>query len=201
MSPEGRSQYERSRATRRRALDASIACLVERGYHGATTGAIAAAAGVSRGALSHHYPTRASLFVDAIEHLAEERLSGLERRVPELTTGPDRTRSALDHLWNSFSGPLFQAALELWVEARTNDELRASLAPVEEATGARISNLATKLFSPEVVEREDFEMRLLVVIDSMRGLAAVRCYQPELDHADRRWRQIRDVLTTLLEGP
>src|SRR5512132_1726013 len=66
-------QQERSRATQQRLLEATVECLVEHGWSGATTTVIAERAGVSRGAQLHHYPTRAALVLAAVEHLAERR--------------------------------------------------------------------------------------------------------------------------------
>ena len=67
--PLRRSQDERTAQTRARVLDAVLGCLVERGYAGTTTTAVAARAGVSRGAQLHHYRTRAALVAAAVEHL------------------------------------------------------------------------------------------------------------------------------------
>ncbi len=51
-------QEERSAETRRRLLDATVACLFERGYAGTTTTELARRAGVSRGAQMHHFPKK-----------------------------------------------------------------------------------------------------------------------------------------------
>ena len=59
-------QQERSRATQARLLEATVECLVERGWSGTTTTVVAAMAGVSRGAQLHHYPTKASLVMAAV---------------------------------------------------------------------------------------------------------------------------------------
>ena len=55
-------------------------------------GAVAAAAGVSRGAAQHHFPTREDLITAALTHMIDQRIQsvrvvGLD--VPE--AGPDRT--------------------------------------------------------------------------------------------------------------
>jgi AcrR family transcriptional regulator len=72
-APSRAPQQERSRVTQQRLLTATIDCLVEYGWSGATTTVIAERAGVSRGAQLHHYPTRAALVMAAVEHLCELR--------------------------------------------------------------------------------------------------------------------------------
>jgi AcrR family transcriptional regulator len=57
--------------TRRRILDAALACFTEHGYEHTTIARIRARSGVSNGALFHHFPTKEAiadaLYVDAIE--------------------------------------------------------------------------------------------------------------------------------------
>lgn len=51
-------QQDRSRATRRRLLEAAVECLAELGWNGSTVTVVAERAGVTRGAAQHHFPTR-----------------------------------------------------------------------------------------------------------------------------------------------
>ena len=55
-------QAEKSLNTRSQILEAGIECLVEYGYAETKTERIAKGAGVSRGAMTHHFPSRAELF-------------------------------------------------------------------------------------------------------------------------------------------
>src|SRR4051794_41791797 len=59
----------RAHATRRRLLDAAVEELVEHGYAGLTTPAVARRAGVSRGAQQNHFPHKATLVAEAVRHL------------------------------------------------------------------------------------------------------------------------------------
>lgn len=65
-APPGPMQ-ERARRTRAAVLQAAAASFAERGYQGAPTSAIAAAAGVTKGALAFHFPTKADLAVAIVE--------------------------------------------------------------------------------------------------------------------------------------
>src|SRR5688572_26981501 len=130
-----RTQEERSATMRARLLDATIDCLIDLGYSATTTTVIADRAGVSRGAQLHHYPTKAELVAAALEHLAEKISAELTADITAmegLTDGDDRAIASIDALWARYSSPLFHAWLELWVAARTDDDLRTLLAPTEE---------------------------------------------------------------------
>ncbi len=127
-----RTQAERSATTRRRLLDATVACLVELGYGGTTTSAVAERAGVSRGAQLHHYGTRQQLMGAAVEHLAAQRLEAVQAAAARLPQDGTRPRRALDLLADALSGPLYAATLELYTAARVDEELRLALVPVEQ---------------------------------------------------------------------
>ena len=74
-----RPARERTADSRLLILDAAVACLVEDGYAGASTLAVQARAGVSRGRLLHHFPSRAELLVAAAEHLSTTLLAEVRR--------------------------------------------------------------------------------------------------------------------------
>lgn len=65
--PERRKNVDRSAATRRQILEATIQCLDQWGYGAVTNIKVADAAGVSRGAMMHHFPTRQALIVATVE--------------------------------------------------------------------------------------------------------------------------------------
>ena len=127
-----RTQAERSRATRKLLLDATIDCLVGRGYASTTTTEIAARAGVSRGAQLHHFPSKAELVTAALDHLFERRHAEYLDAVARLPTGADRAEASIDLLWKVMTGPPFYAWLELVVAARTDSALRKSISGVAE---------------------------------------------------------------------
>jgi AcrR family transcriptional regulator len=67
-----RTQVERSAATRRALLDAARVLFAERGFAGAGQEEIVARAGVTRGALSHHFGTKRDLFRAVLEDVQKE---------------------------------------------------------------------------------------------------------------------------------
>jgi len=147
-------QEVRSAATRRVLLDATISCLVEHGYGGTTGPAVAAKAGLSRGAQLHHFGTRDQMVVAAVEHLAQKRLesvrSQLEAMIPEDgSTSP--SRRALRLLADALSGPLYAATLELWVAARANAELRQQLVPAESRVHEELEEICRRYVTEDAV--------------------------------------------------
>lgn len=162
-------QEERSRSTRLRLLDATVACLVERGWAGTTTTLVAQRAGVSRGAQLHHYPTKLALVLAAVQHLGERRAAELRAEVASLPPGGDRVGAAIDLLAGVVTGPLFVAALEIWVAARTDEALRAALVPVEARFGRQVHRLTVELLGADE-SRAGVRETVQATLDLLRGL-------------------------------
>jgi AcrR family transcriptional regulator len=182
--PPGRRE-ERTATSRARILDAAVACLVESGYAGATTLRIQARAGVSRGRLLHHFPSRDQLLVAASRHLATERLRATAARVTDLgdaLTPEQRLDRAIELMWETFSEPHFWAAVELWTAARTNDELRASLLPEEREVGAAVRAGMDRFYGPQLTAHPRYTHVRDLLFTSMRGVGLTYA----LDHRDPR---------------
>src|SRR6478609_7857995 len=105
---------------RARLLEACVELLVERGFAGTTTTLVSERAGVSRGAQLHHFPTRNDLVFAAVEHIMTTRAAELAVVGERLPSGRARARAVLQLFADHFTSPMFTAALELWVGARTD---------------------------------------------------------------------------------
>ena len=160
---------ERSQATRARLLEATVECLAELGWSGTSTTVIAERAGVSRGAQLHHYPTKNDLVVAAIGHLAERRAAEVHAAAADLPEGRGRTAAVLDLLAQHHTGPLFTAALEVWVAARTDEALRDALQPAEAQLGRQLHRLTADLLGADE-SRPGVREALQATLDLMRGL-------------------------------
>lgn len=137
---------ERTIATRAALLDAAIECLVELGYAATTTIETARRAGVSRGAQQHHFPTKAELLATAVEHLFDLRRAEFLEALAAVDPKANRLDAALDLMWSMFQGPAFIAWTELWVAARTDAELAATVLAVEQRFTAETSAMFKELF-------------------------------------------------------
>ncbi|MGW4378687.1 TetR/AcrR family transcriptional regulator [Kitasatospora sp. NPDC004531] len=138
-------QQDRSRATRRRLLEAAVECLADVGWNGSTVAVVAERAGVTRGAAQHHFRTREDLFTAAVEHVAAERLAAVLEHVRELPPpGPERTEAVVEMIVRLYTGPLFRAALHLWVAAATEQQLRARIVSLENHVGREAHRAAVE---------------------------------------------------------
>ncbi|MBE7447974.1 MAG: TetR family transcriptional regulator [Kofleriaceae bacterium] len=194
-----RTQAQRRDETRAALLDAAVASLVAGGFARTTTLEVQRRAGVSRGALLHHFPSKAELLVATIAHLAEMRGRDLRQRAASLPTGPARIEAVLDLLWECFAGPLFQVSLELRAAARTDAELRAPLVSAERAVHERILHQAAALFGPEVAGRPGFAAAMDLTLHLMMGAAMTTLTHSDEPRVATRIHQWKTLFPTLLE--
>jgi AcrR family transcriptional regulator len=83
---ERRTQAERSEATRTALIAAARRMFAEHGYAGVATEELVEAAGVTRGALYHHFDGKADLFLAVFEAIERELA---ERLAAEMASTPD----------------------------------------------------------------------------------------------------------------
>jgi len=183
-----RTQQQRREETRRALLDAAVESLIEVGFARTTTLEVQRRADVSRGALLHHFPSKAELLVAAVDHLAEMRAKEMKafasqlppERVAERAAdageqeapGSDaRTDAVLGLLWQCFSGTFFQVSMELRTAARTDPELRGVLIIAERSLRDRIVAQSRSLFGRAVAEHPGLERTLDLTLQLMIGAA------------------------------
>lgn len=195
-----RSREQRTSDSRQRILDAAVACLVESGYAGTTTLTIQARAGVSRGRLLHHFPSKETLLVAAAQHLAATRFASDGLAVADLPAVEEEPEARIDRvveeMWSTFRQPYFWASVELWTAARTDPALAAALLPAERRLGAAIRQTLDAVFE-HYLEDEKYPMVREMLLTSMRGVAMTYGFDPR-DHATdphvAQWKQMARVL-------
>ncbi len=124
-----RTQAERRAATHTALLDAAIDCLVEYGYAKTTTRRIAERAGVTPGALQHHFASKAALLGELIGYI---RAKSMGEMLAEEYRAPARSESVKNSCSTACGvspGSCRTALIELGIGARTDPEPTASTSP------------------------------------------------------------------------
>ncbi|MFC9975325.1 TetR/AcrR family transcriptional regulator [Spirillospora sp. NPDC127200] len=186
-------RQDRSRATRRRLLEAAVECLASVGWASTTVTVVAERAGVSRGAAQHHFRTREELVTAAVEYGAEVRMDQMRARLNALADRRPDVLEVVALLGEMYTSPLFRAALQLWVAASSDEALRAQVLPLEARVGREAHRLTVEaLGADESVPgvRETVQATL----DLVRGLGLADLLT---DDSARRTRLLRQWAVTL----
>lgn len=191
MSSPRRQQSDRTAATRTSVLDATVELLIERGYAGTSTRLAAERAGVSLGALQHHFRTKAELSVEAMRYVTQRLAEEFVAAAPESDDVIDRFGSILDRLLVVFRGPTFAAAVEIQLASRTDDELQQPVRDLHDDVEEIIFESATSLM-PEFAALPDFPAVLQTSVSAVRGLAIAT--MGPITAVEEQWTLVRGQL-------
>ena len=168
-SPNGPTQQSlKSAQTRARLIDATIRCIVKFGYANTTTPQVAAEAGLSRGAMLHHFENGSALIKAAIVELHEKRLRAF-RRAAE--TNEHETATMVMTYWKQLQKPAFVAFHELALAARTNADLARILQPLQIEFRQKFNSQAVQLFPEWQGDPVSFDLAMTLSQTMLEGMA------------------------------
>lgn len=165
-----RPQVERRAEMTQRLLDATLDLIHETGMAVASTVAIAKRAGVSRGAILHHYPQKFDLITAAVDHLLETEAEHIRTLSEAFATGTVSLDALIDEFWRIFSGRLFMITLDYLSVARTDEELRRHLGPVSLKFNKALDTIWSTFFRLDDKEKGRVDITLNLTLCLMRGM-------------------------------
>lgn len=150
---------------------------MDSGYGRATAVEICARAGVTRGALLHHFSSLSELFAATLNEVIKD----IGQRAHDAATRSDTGNAMvayIDSAWSLFANPDFKIVIEVWLAARNNSSLRKELHPVI----LRIRDAMTPEINAELAKRvgrsPDAIAFYRLVLESMIGMALGRAMNP-----------------------
>ncbi len=175
-----RSQEERTLETRGKLIAATLDVLLEEGYLKLATQRICDAAGVSRGAMLHHFRDKQSLIVAAIDELLVSATAEIRSQADRVRAQEITPEEFVDYLWfEHFSGRLFYLTLEHVTAARTDDEIRAALIPVVRRFHLALDEIWGALFSAAALPRSRVATVLNLTLCLLRGMGVQTVLRPD----------------------
>jgi AcrR family transcriptional regulator len=123
----------KSLRTRARILDCAMALFAELGVVAATNPLIADRAGLTRGAMLYHFPSRDRLVAAAADHIQAARARALTEAAQQAPAGADLAEHAIDAYWSLLHSGSFIAFAELEAAARSDPMVARAIAPAQAA--------------------------------------------------------------------
>lgn len=164
-------QSVKSAQTRAKLIEATIRCIVKLGYAKTTTPQVAAEAGLSRGAMLHHFENGSALIKAAIVELHEKRLRAFRRAAD---TETHDTATLVRTYWKQLQKPAFVAFQELALAARSNPELARILQPLQVEFRDRFNQQADTLFPEWNPDPRRFHLAMTLSQTMLEGMAIQR---------------------------
>ncbi len=185
----GKGRQSRTKIARRRILDAVVECLDQHGYSETTIKRVQAQAAVSRGALTHHFPSKEKMMAAVLEQLLEPVRDPVGRvifRSHDADSTHDAVQSDLLRVWrqvvNTAEG---RALVELLVASRTDERLAARIEDSLERYNHTIGDEIVKVYRS--VNRDDDDVVMLWTLCRvvLRGLHLQERFDPDPANSER----------------
>ena len=162
---------EQRDATRAQIVDAAVESLIEVGVAATTTLEVQRRAGVSRGALLHHFPTREDLFGAAIGLLVARNEQAVHEELAAARPDGDPLSRSLRVLRSVMCGQSFGAEMELWAVSRTDARLRDVLRRAEGAARRDLYRVVDEVMGPELTASTTYPAIAELTVQLLRGMA------------------------------
>lgn len=196
-------------ATRRRVIDAAVACILELGFYRASSNEIARRAGVTWGVIQHYFGTREALMEAVLEDAAQRFAESVE----SVHIGGDsvsaRVQQLIDVLSSHYARPEYLAHLQVLLsmdhDPRTSAEVRATLRHTAERMHDHIKRLLRETLGPaarvnELASTVFVVLRGFGISQQLLEHMAYDAPAPKQDRAGRQRRLLAEILSSYLES-
>jgi AcrR family transcriptional regulator len=182
-----RGNEARVARTRGRIFDAVVECLDEAGYSETSINRVQTRAGVSRGALTHHFPSKEEMMVKTLERLLDPVRGSAGGTGGEAGGDASLIRRAgsqadiaadMSRLWaqviNTREG---RALMEILVASRTDPALRSRITPSLWAYNDEFNRNIARLYEAASGTDDDLALLWSICRSFMRGLHSQAPYE------------------------
>ena len=178
---------------RRRILDAAVDLLAQKGYAGFRTADVAKIAGVSRGAQTHHFPSKDDLVVAVVAHVFARAGEQGRKRARRVKSIDEAIKMLVADSQEFFFSELFLIAMDLAIQGRMNDVAGSPLVRISAASRLPVEASWLAALIEAGVPPAIAEDLLWLTISIVRGLAVRRLWQhdaPRFNRLFRLWRRM-----------
>lgn len=190
--PSRRTQADRSEETRRRTIDAAVACLWRDGYSTTTTLSVAAEAGLTRGAIHHHFPTKTDLMLAVADEVVRRTSTKRREMVVAHERGHPRFAALLESAWSTQQEPEAMTLLEILLASRGDRELAERLpALVEELEAFQIRDVIGITNDIGITDHASVEAMVTLHQAALRGLSLELLFAKDRTRVDAAFQLLR----------
>lgn len=191
-APVRRTQAERTAETRRRILDAVVQSIAEVGFQRTTATEIARRAGITWGAVQHHFGAKGGI----LEAVLEDTFERFEARLGDIPADAKLARRVslfVERAWEHFASPHFRSTFEILLHYGKGE---GGEAPPhwQEATFRAFDRVFERLFADSGLPRRERAALHQFAVAQLIGLAALAM----LDEPRPRTAQLELLERTLL---
>jgi AcrR family transcriptional regulator len=174
-SDTGPVRSNRAERTRVLIIASAVDCLYKFGYSATSTIRVAQCAQVSRGAMLHHFPTKAFMMAEVVRSTYENDASFYRQALAGAVGVTEQLNILIDAAWVRFKSPDGIAQVEVWQASRSDSELASAVMPAhDEVTNQSHLGLHAIMSGAGFVSKAQTRSLLLFTVAALRGMAMER---------------------------
>jgi len=194
MSQARRRQVDRSTETRALLLQATAELLQAVGFSGTTTALIAKRAGVTTGALHHHFATKDDLMLGVLDQTSERILQRIELQDHVTPGGRIEVSSLVGHLWEVYGDPEYWAIWEIIIGTRADEAFHRRVVAHRLETMRRVLHPWVERHILSETRRPDLVALFEFLLIAIRGLSLERFLDKDAAYFDRNLALLAELV-------
>jgi AcrR family transcriptional regulator len=168
----------KSEQTRTRLLDAALGLMQAKGHGQLSVHEVARAAGMTAGAVQHHFSSKAALMLEVITRLIAQLEDASDFWPPAHWSLKRRAEHFVRQAWARLYGqPRFTVAWSAYLSAREDELMVAHIVERRALLSARLRQCMAQSF-PEMCCGPQAEARVQFVLSALRGMGLVAPFSP-----------------------
>lgn len=191
-----RTQAQRSDKTQEKILNAALICIERMGLNNASTHDIAREAGVSRGALLHHYPARAGLLQAAFSKVLEDEIVKLSTFSKKLSNDPESVGKFIRYVWDRYKGRVFPLTIDYLSMGRIDQQTLEVVIPAATEFNSKLNEVWDIGFYGADVPVEQRRLYMNQTMCLIRGMALQRIWRKDEAYFDEMLSDWIEKLST-----
>jgi AcrR family transcriptional regulator len=196
VRPQRKTQAERLAETRRKIIDATIACIDELGFHNTTIQNVSARAGVTVGGVQHHFNSKSALLEGVLLDSFQSMAFDLNSVPIQGKSLQERIDLFVDECWAHCNSPAFQASMQVLRGLRNEapEELDKWLDVSMSSTLTQAHKFWRKMFREVVLPRAEHHRLLHFVFSSLNGVVFFSRINQQQGRVDNDLQQLKGLL-------
>jgi AcrR family transcriptional regulator len=195
-----RTQAERSETTRKQLLDAAVKLVRAKGFGGLRTVEVSELAGVSRGALLHHFKNKHALVVGVLHYVNELSLTQSARRAQSARTTGDPIEGIIQDAQEFYFGEYFFLELAIAMSDESSRGLKRQTYQISRPTRFSIEAAWLDTLVSSGLPKQLASDVLSLTMSVVRGYAVRMLIEKDPEQFARLLKVWRDIIRQHIAG-
>lgn len=197
-----KTQIERSEETQAKIIQSAIHLLEQKGSRAANLQEISKGAGVTLGALQHHFPNRLILMERLIDEVMEPLFSENSMIWPSTKLClEERVKHFIHNSWEIvFGKPSYLAAWSLFMGCKADEKLFLKISENRSITDPIFCNMLIRSFPELKSQKNDADILASIIFSTLRGMGIYQIFSISNDEIKSQLNALEMVFIKICQA-